>query len=59
MQNQNEVTTDAARTVIGKRYELTFEQFSCVPDLTGDAIPQLHEYLASLGIEPSRGANRR
>ena len=53
MQNQVEVKTESARTVIGRRYELTFEQFSLIPELTGEAIPQLHKYLAGSGIQPS------
>jgi hypothetical protein len=53
MQDQIEVKNEAARSAIGKRYELTFEQFSIIPELTGDAIPQLHDYLAGIGIEPS------
>jgi hypothetical protein len=53
MENQIEVKIDAALGVIGKRYELTFEQFSNIPELTGEGITLLHEYLRSLGVERS------
>jgi hypothetical protein len=40
-------------TVVGRRHELTFEAFSRIPALAGEAIPKIHDFLNLRGIRPS------
>jgi hypothetical protein len=47
-----DVKTEGPLTVIGRRHELTFDDFSAIPDLAWQALPALHDHLARLGIRP-------
>jgi hypothetical protein len=53
MANEIAARMEEPLTVIARRYDLTFEQFSCIPKLSGEAVPQLHDYLSGLNVKPA------
>jgi len=53
MKPDPEVRFDKALMAVGSRHPLTFEQFTRVRKIAGEAVPQLHACLAGLGIRPA------
>jgi predicted transcriptional regulator YdeE len=51
--NTIEIKTQAPLKAIGRRHELTFDDFAAIPELTGKTLPGLLECLTTLGVRPS------
>ena len=48
-----EIQTAEPLIVVGRQYELTFEDFGRIPELAGEALSQVREFLKDGGTGPS------
>ena len=53
MVDQIEIRTAGPLTVVGRQYELTFEEFRRVSELASEALEKSHEFLKNCGSRPS------